>query len=168
MSAVGAFDGACRVLGSHDDALHFTELRCSKHASQSRHSTTFAASTVQSLLNQLLVVALQYFAPYSVSFRLRFIIGEAAKVCRKLPQQPFADIRVELRFELGPIDIMAADHEAFKLVSLDSLLEKLCRPLVMAAHFVFRVPLGMAGIVACVPVAPTTAREGRCELIYFA
>src|SRR5205823_8384518 len=153
MSAVGAFDGACRVLGSHDDALHFTELRCSKHASKSCHSAPFAASAVQSLLNQLLVVALQYFAPDSVNFGLRFIIGEAAKVCQKLPEQPFADIRVQLRFELGPIDIMAADHKAFKLVSLDSLLEKLCRPLIMAAHFVLRVPLGIVGIFACVYVS---------------
>lgn len=159
MAAVGAFDGTGCVLRSHDDALDFTQLHRSKNASQSGNPAPFAASTVQSFVEQFLVMALQCLTSYPLGFHLRFVVTQVAGIPWEAAQQPLAYIWMQLRFHLGPVHIVTADHEGFKLPPLHSRLQEFGHGPKMPSHFIIHMTLNVSGVVACISVTASVPRK---------
>ena len=119
-------------------------------------------------MEQFLVMALQCLTSYPLCFRLRFVVTQIAEIHREAAQQPRAYVRMELRFHLGPVHIVTADHEGFKLPPLHSRLQEFRHGPKMPSHFVIYMTLSVPGVVACISVTAPVPRKRTGKAIQLA
>ena len=87
------------------------------------------------------------------------LFGDGPNICNDATQQALTDVRMEMRFELVPIDVLAADDQIVESSRFLPLSQILGNIFVVALNFIVDTAFGVAGIVTRETVSATAAGQ---------
>jgi len=109
---------------------------------------------------QVVPVAIEGLSQHLCGLFANLLFGDAPDIERNPPQQAVLEVRMEMHFELGPVDVLATDDEIVEGPLFLTLSEILSNILEMPDDFVIDAAFGTARVVSRETISSAAAWQG--------
>lgn len=136
-------------------------------AAQTSNATAVASSLAEGFADCFAAALLLGLGENAFGLRTNFVHTGARDFGGKAAHQLLRNIRVQLRFDLGPVRILAAQNPPLEHAFIEGVFKEISDEFEMMAGLILDATLGVASIVAgeAIPAAP--AGEGMKEAFAF-
>src|SRR5260370_24264303 len=130
-------------------------LQRAQYAAQSRDSTGVAACLIHRFLDKLVAAPIPPLGEDALCIRPHLVSRDVTHIGGEPSQEPLDDVGMQLRFEVRPMNLRAAQNPLLKEIFLLGVFEAFGDVLEVLANFFVNATLGMARIVTGKAVAAT-------------
>src|SRR5580704_16506470 len=96
-----------RELVADQQGLYLAQFERPQHSTQPRYSAGIALSLADHLPRQFFAALLMRLAQNATGLLFYLLIGDASEIRRKMAEQNFLDVGMQLSFELMPAGLVA-------------------------------------------------------------
>src|SRR5581483_9381851 len=159
MSAIAALDRVCAIVVADQESLHLSQFERPQHTAQTGHAEVVALRLVQNLADEGMPAMVERFAKNPRRLLSDLIIGRRGELSREAAHQPLLYVRMQVRLELRPMRVLAADDQLLPQPLLCLIFKTFRYDFEVVHDFIGNAALGMPGIIAVEAVASATPRQ---------